>query len=867
MKIMQLNLNHCAAAQDLLLESIRENEVDVCVLSEPFRPGFGADWTCDHTGKAAIWVCGRNPHQFGHQQADGGFVRALVGSVWVYSVYLAPSLSISDFANTLDRLAADVRDHSPAFVAGDFNAWAVDWGSMVTNQRGRLVVEAFASLDLTLLNQGSKWTFSRAGTGSIVDLTFCSSSLAHLADSEPQVHLCRTSLEEFLSQQAKRRALYKLAERAGGLRQRRADGRDCHGKARVGLRRLHAESSKPLATPYTSLLVERNHCRCKTCLQPREEALSESAGKTLFLYWQTLFRESRKTLKNAIKESKKRCFLALCDTLDDVPWGKAYQIVIKRIGARRSPPPPDDLLRGIVMDLFPSVEEDNAWLPDTASNDGLPLKLVTSEEVLKCVRAYLPHRRGGETAGEGDLHSLEEAILVNGNLSPNQYGFRKARSTVDAIEKVVGIASNAIAGTRWKGGQKKYCLMVTLDIRNAFNSARWNCILRALDAFKVPRQLLKIIRSYFSSRVLKYDTSVRTEEYIVTGGVPQGSVLGPLLWNAMYDGILRLDLPTGANLIGFADDIALLVVAKELEVAESNCNRAIDCIGTWLLSVGLELAPQKTEAVLISSRKKVETAVVKVGAAHITSKRTLKYLGVTIDSRLSFREHLQEVGRKAAVTNRALSRLMPNTRGPKQCRRALISSVTRSIALYAAPIWADAVIKSSYIGGLASTFRLSAIRVISGFRTVSDEAAHVIAGIPPSRKWSGEGRWTHRLIPLIKEWTTRSHGQLNFHLTQVISGHGCFRSYLFRFGHDTAEECPACFPTAVEDAEHVIFQCGRYATLRQELAVAIGERLTVSTLVPLMLVSSTNWTLISQFVAAVMNEQRRAEKARQRTRE
>ncbi|XP_060665446.1 uncharacterized protein LOC132797711 [Drosophila nasuta] len=113
----------------------------------------------------------------------------------------------------------------------------------------------------------------------------------------------------------------------------------------------------------------------------------------------------------------------------------------------------------------------------------------------------------------------------------------------------------------------------------------------------------------------------------------------------------------------------------------------------------------------------------------------------------------------------------------------------------------------------------------------------------------------------------KSHGQLNFHLTQVISGHGCFRSYLFRFGHDTAEECPACFPTAVEDAEHVIFQCGRYATLRQELADAIGERLTVSTLVPLMLVSSTNWTLISQFVAAVMNEQRRAEKARQRTRD
>ncbi|XP_062121740.1 uncharacterized protein LOC133835714 [Drosophila sulfurigaster albostrigata] len=453
MKIMQLNLNHCAAAQDLLLESVRENGVD----------------------------------------ADGGFVRALVGSVWVYSVYLAPSLPISDFANTLDRLAADVRDHSPVFVAGDFNAWAVDWGSMVTNQRGRLLVEAFASLDLTLHNQGSQWTFSRAGTGSIVDLTFCSSSLAHSAE-------------------------WELVERAGSFRQRRANGRNCHGEAGVGLRRLYAESSKPLVTPHASLLVERDYCRRKTCLQPREEALSESTGKTLFPRMaNTLWRESRKTLKNAIRESKKRCFLSLCDTLDDDPWGKAYQIVIRRIGTRKSPPSPDDILRGNVTDLFPSVEEDNAWLPNTASNDYLPLKLVTSEKVLKCVRsmkqtgapgpdgiparalmlacslhpeafssmlnkcleeAIVPDRPiclidvAGKLLEKVICTRLEEAILVNGNLSPNQYGFRKARSTVDAIEKVVGIASNAIGGTRWKGGQKKYCLMVTLDIRNAFNSAR-----------------------------------------------------------------------------------------------------------------------------------------------------------------------------------------------------------------------------------------------------------------------------------------------------------------------------------------------------------------------------------------------------------
>ncbi|KAH8397738.1 hypothetical protein KR215_000932, partial [Drosophila sulfurigaster] len=150
-------------------------------------------------------------------------------------------------------------------------------------------------------------------------------------------------------------------------------------------------------------------------------------GRPSFLYWQTLFRESRKTLKNAIKESIKRCFLALCDTLDDDPWGKAYQIVIKRIGARRSPPPPDDLLRGIVMDLFPSVEEDNAWLPDTASNDGLPLKLVTSEEVLKCVRSMK------QTGAPGPDGIPARALMLACSLHPEAFSAMLNKCLEEAV--------------------------------------------------------------------------------------------------------------------------------------------------------------------------------------------------------------------------------------------------------------------------------------------------------------------------------------------------------------------------------------------------------------------------------------------------
>ena len=133
-----------------------------------------------------------------------------------------------------------------------------------------------------------------------------------------------------------------------------------------------------------------------------------------------------------------------------------------------------------------------------------------------------------------------------------QFGFRKERSTVDAIRVVTNIASEAISGGRCA---MKYCAVITLDVRNAFNSANWDKVLRSLEVFNVPDYLVRIINSYFHNRVLEYETEEGCKTYNVTVGVPQGSVLGPTLWNAMYDGVLRIELPEEATIVGYAVEI------------------------------------------------------------------------------------------------------------------------------------------------------------------------------------------------------------------------------------------------------------------------------------------------------------------------
>uniref|UniRef100_A0A6V7JIJ4 Endonuclease/exonuclease/phosphatase domain-containing protein n=1 Tax=Bracon brevicornis TaxID=1563983 RepID=A0A6V7JIJ4_9HYME len=83
-----------------------------------------------------------------------------------------------EFGAILDRIVTDAKERSPVTIAGDFNAWAVEWGSKETNLRGQSLLEAFAVLDLQLLNDGELPTFIPGECTSMIDLTFTSSSLA-----------------------------------------------------------------------------------------------------------------------------------------------------------------------------------------------------------------------------------------------------------------------------------------------------------------------------------------------------------------------------------------------------------------------------------------------------------------------------------------------------------------------------------------------------------------------------------------------------------------------------------------------------------------------------------------------------------------
>lgn len=979
MKVVQINLNHCETAHDLLLQMVREKKVDVVIVSEPYKKLHNNVWITDISQKAAIWTCGSLPFEETNTQFNG-FVRAKIKGIYFYSCYAPPSWTQYEFQKMLDELAADAQTKTLVVIAGDFNAWATSWGSRSSNARGQSLLETFALLDIVLMNDGKRNTFRKAGTGSIIDITFVSTSLTRIT----KWWVCEdftNSDHQAIIFEIKKPKLKKQIRKLTGPKWKDTAFDEQTMREMVKSYQLKPGSAEELTKQVKDMLVvacdasmprrivSRRGSPCywwneniaslrAKCLKARR-IVQRSRGRSEFNAKLLEFKDLRNTLKNAIKLSKKKCFESLREEIDTNPWGTAYRIVMKKMNCHKSPQITCPIkLKNIIETLFPhhsvtsivglrrtivggdeslTITQEELYAAckrigdnKTPGPDGIPnkaLKFAIRERpdifiqvFQKCLaEGVFPNQwklqnlvliPKGSKSPEGatsyrpicllnSMGKILERIIYDRllqhaeqreALSEHQYGFRKSRSTIDAVNMVKKIATNAIAGTRWKEGSKQYCAVVTLDVKNAFNSANWNYIKRALFKIEAPVYILDIITSYFTNRKLMYYSESGTEFYSITAGVPQGSVLGPLLWNLMYDEVLRLPLPSEVNIIGFADDIAIVTVAKHIHEVEDKTNFAIAKVKTWLESASLDLAEHKTEAILISSRKKVEYMSIKVGNQVIKSSHSLKYLGVVLDNRLNFKEHINYASSKAAGVQTALARLMPNIGGPKPAMRRLLASVINSVILYASPVWAEALAVKEVRRKLTSIHRLSALRTISGFRTVSAEAACVVAGMlpidvlvdelqriydrsmmnPTARKkvrkeeransivkwqsrWNSasKGRWTHTLIPNITSWLERKHGETTYYMTQFLTGHGCFRKYLHRFGHDSSPLCPDCMDQD-EDANHAIFHCPRFRILNQNPQHIVGY----------MLQNEEHWEETTLSVTNILIELRRVERER-----
>ena len=179
--------------------------------------------------------------------------------------------------------------------------------------------------------------------------------------------------------------------------------------------------------------------------------------------------------------------------------------------------------------------------------------------------------------------------------------------------------------------------MVLIDLQKAFDTVDYTILTTKLNAIGIDDSAGSWFKSYLTGRkqVVKINGRLSTTGNI-TCGVPQGSILGPLLFNIYVN-----DMITSVNcdLFLYADDSTLLVSGKNPAVIQNSLSIELNAIRGWLEENKLSIHLGKTESILIASKirlARADSLKISCGSVAIESKSKITYLGLTFDNDMSF---------------------------------------------------------------------------------------------------------------------------------------------------------------------------------------------------------------------------------------
>ena len=247
---------------------------------------------------------------------------------------------------------------------------------------------------------------------------------------------------------------------------------------------------------------------------------------------------------------------------------------------------------------------------------------------------------------------LTNFLELHDIIYPKQFGFRKGHSTSHSLIDIVETIRKTI-------DSKKFGCGVFIDLKKAFDTVNHDILLQKLEHYGIRHNSLKWFKSYLSDRnqyVHLNDTDSSTMN--ISCGVPQGSVLGPILFLIYIN-----DLPNISNKLKFflfADDTNIYLEGNDLSNLEKTMNKELKKLYEWLCLNRLSLNISKTNFIIFSPPNTFKKPVtIKIAKKAISEAKYVKYLGVLIDSNLSFKYHIEELTKKVARAIGVLYKIKP----------------------------------------------------------------------------------------------------------------------------------------------------------------------------------------------------------------
>ena len=267
-------------------------------------------------------------------------------------------------------------------------------------------------------------------------------------------------------------------------------------------------------------------------------------------------------------------------------------------------------------------------------------------------------------------------------LFEHQYGFRKHHSTYMALLQLVDKIQTAL-------NDRKYSLSIFLDLSKAFDTVNHEILFKKLQYYGFQGDTLKWLISYMKERVQYVVINGCASSTLgVSCGVPQGSVLGPLLFL-----IYMNDFPLACNSsspILFADDTNMTLSHIDLHTLINNANEEMARVAKWFKLNKLSLNIKKSSFIVLTGRGrsyKKNYARVSIEGNEISQVCHVTFLGIIIDEKLNWKQHIDFIHKKTAKSLGIISKLRHFV--DKSCLLTLYYSLIYPYLIYGNIVWAN----------------------------------------------------------------------------------------------------------------------------------------------------------------------------------
>jgi hypothetical protein len=325
------------------------------------------------------------------------------------------------------------------------------------------------------------------------------------------------------------------------------------------------------------------------------------------------------------------------------------------------------------------------------------------------------------------LWRLEGTTFKRFPLHKNQHAFRRGHSTEIPLSKLTNFVETAFTN-------KEYAVAIFLDIIGAFNNVTHQAIIKAMKDNHFPPEIINWYGNYTQSR--SCTLNIGGKEYIrfLQDGTSQGGILSPIIFNLVINILLLIIEKAKALGIAFADDTMAGDRGKCLNTILQKLQKLINELTTALDTTGMKFSPQKTQ-VVIFSRKKINTDLIpklKMYDAQIIFLDEVKYLGVTFDSKLTFKSHIQNSFTKAKRLLFSAKGIMGKHWGPSPIlTKWLYTNVVRPTFTYGCIAWGHTTRSKTFTNKAKRLQRLG-LKSLGPIRTHSPTSGlEIVTYTPP----------------------------------------------------------------------------------------------------------------------------------------